>query len=84
MKELMEKWSVKIEKKAFEVQGQHINAGNIQLDKSVKPFRADGDPREYDRAIQNKMRNEMPLKQWCIMHSDRTKKEANIFKQTIQ
>jgi len=45
----MDKWNIKITKDPFEVKGQQITAGDIQMGGSK--FSADADANAFDRAI---------------------------------
>jgi len=46
-----------------------MSSGNIELDKSVRPFPADCNTMEFDRNIQNKMFTQKKLGRWAIIHS---------------
>jgi len=51
VKAVMNKWKIKLESRPLECKGQQINSGEITMDKSVRPFRADCDPNSFDRSI---------------------------------
>lgn len=51
----MDKWKIFLEKKPMQIKGQHINGGEILMDKSVRKFASDCNTNEFDRNIQNRM-----------------------------
>ena len=49
-----------------------------------KTFRADCNSNDFDRNVQQKLKKSIDMNKWCIIHGERSVKEANQFDSTCR